>query len=178
MVAFVRKGLFFSFLLLLSWQHLWAYVNASTLFWKVATSTNMKQLYHPLNPVSCISLRLDCEECQALFQHQNDSTNISGPSFVLDFPTSMGVPQRALLTLPYGLTISRSSIPSAGIGVLNHGPVVSPGMHFGPYEGEVTTMEHAMTSDYSWEVSLDISKMVKVSLNSPNKSHCDFCCVL
>lgn len=64
----------------------------------------------------------------------------------------MGVPQRALLTLPYGLMIGRSSIPTAGIGVLNHGPAVSPGMHFGPYEGEVTARETAVTSDFSWEV--------------------------
>ncbi|XP_070783117.1 histone-lysine N-methyltransferase PRDM9 [Enoplosus armatus] len=93
-----------------------------------------------------------CEECLTLFQDQSDPANINGPSFVLDFPTSMGVPQRALLTLPYGLMIGRSSIPSAGVGVLNHGPVVSPGMHFGPYEGEVTTREHAMASDFSLEI--------------------------
>ncbi|XP_038591934.1 histone-lysine N-methyltransferase PRDM9-like [Micropterus salmoides] len=93
-----------------------------------------------------------CEECLTLFQDQSDPANINGPSFVLDFPTSMGVPERALLTLPYGLMIGRSSIPSAGVGVVNHGPVVSPGMHFGPYEGEVTTRENAMASDFSWEI--------------------------
>lgn len=97
-----------------------------------------------------------CEECLTLFQDHSDPTNIGGPSFILDFPTSTGLPQRALLTLPYGLMIGRSSIPSAGIGVLNHGPIVSPGMHFGPYEGEVTTREDAMASDFSWEVSLDM----------------------
>lgn len=68
----------------------------------------------------------------------------------------MGVTQRALLTLPFGLMIGRSSIPSAGIGVLNYGPTVSPGMHFGPYEGEVTTREIAIASDFSWEVSWNI----------------------
>ncbi len=26
-------------------------------------------------------------------------------------------------------------------------------MHFDPYEGEVTTRENAMASDFSWEVS-------------------------
>ncbi|XP_070707652.1 histone-lysine N-methyltransferase PRDM9-like isoform X2 [Pempheris klunzingeri] len=83
---------------------------------------------------------------------QSDPTNINGPSFILDFPTSMGVPQRALLSLPYGLMIGRSSIPSAGVGVLNHGPIVSPGMHFGPFEGEVTTREKAMASDFCWEI--------------------------
>ncbi|KAI3365077.1 hypothetical protein L3Q82_010191, partial [Scortum barcoo] len=93
-----------------------------------------------------------CEECLTLFQDQSDPANINGPSFILDFPTSMGVPQRALLTLPYGLMIGRSSIPSAGVGVINHGPAVSPGMHYGPYEGEVTTRENAMASLFSWEI--------------------------
>ncbi|XP_058476806.1 histone-lysine N-methyltransferase PRDM9 [Solea solea] len=94
-----------------------------------------------------------CEECLTLFQEHNDPANINGPSFVLDFPISIGVPQRALLTLPYGLMIGRSSIPRAGIGVINHGPTVCPGMHFGPYEGEVTTRENAMSSDFSWEIN-------------------------
>ncbi|XP_040923057.1 histone-lysine N-methyltransferase PRDM9-like [Toxotes jaculatrix] len=93
-----------------------------------------------------------CEECVTLFQDQSDPANINGPSFILDFPTSMGVPQRALLTLPFGLMIGRSSIPKAGIGVLNHGPIVAPGMHFGPFEGEVTTSENALASDFSWEI--------------------------
>ncbi|XP_069016324.1 histone-lysine N-methyltransferase PRDM9 [Embiotoca jacksoni] len=92
-----------------------------------------------------------CEECLALFQDQSGPDNLNGPSFILDFPMGMGVPQRALLTLPYGLMVGRSSIPCAGVGVLNQGPVVSPGMHFGPCEGEVTTRETAMASDFSWE---------------------------
>ncbi|XP_029383656.1 histone-lysine N-methyltransferase PRDM9 isoform X1 [Echeneis naucrates] len=93
-----------------------------------------------------------CEECLTLFQDHNNHANISGPSFVLDFPTTMGVPERALLTLPYGLVIGRSSIPRAGVGVINHGPTVSPGMHFGPYGGEVTTSENAVASCFSWEI--------------------------
>lgn len=102
-----------------------------------------------------LTLFLDCEECLGLFQNQSISPDITGPSFILDFPASMGIPQRALLTLPYGLVIGRSSIPNAGVGVLNNGPVVSPGMHFGPYEGEVTAKENALTSHFSWEVSLE-----------------------
>ncbi|XP_061565209.1 histone-lysine N-methyltransferase PRDM9-like [Cololabis saira] len=93
-----------------------------------------------------------CEECLTLFQNQYGPDKTNGPSFILDFPTSMGVPQRALLTLPYGLMIGRSSIPGAGVGVINHGALVSPGMHFGPFEGEVTSMENAMESDVSWEI--------------------------
>ncbi|XP_071757977.2 histone-lysine N-methyltransferase PRDM9 isoform X1 [Centroberyx gerrardi] len=93
-----------------------------------------------------------CEECRSLFQDQSDPSSINGPSFILDSPTTVGVPQRALLTLPHGLMIGRSSIPNAGLGVINQGPTVSPGMHFGPYEGEVTTRESAMASDFSWEI--------------------------
>ncbi|CAJ1080078.1 histone-lysine N-methyltransferase PRDM9-like [Xyrichtys novacula] len=93
-----------------------------------------------------------CKECVPLFQAQSDPANLNGPSFILDFPTSIGVPQRALLTIPYGLMIGRSSVPGAGVGVINHGPIVSPGMHFGPYEGEMTTRENAVQSDFSWEI--------------------------
>ncbi|KAJ0016165.1 hypothetical protein NQD34_014455 [Periophthalmus magnuspinnatus] len=94
-----------------------------------------------------------CEECLSLFQDQNDPANVNGPSFILDFPTVMGVPQRALLTLPFGLMIGRSSIPNAGVGVINHGPTLSPGMHFGPYEGEVVAKEDALSSNFSWEIN-------------------------
>ncbi|TNN84877.1 Histone-lysine N-methyltransferase PRDM9 [Liparis tanakae] len=94
-----------------------------------------------------------CEECLILFQVPSDPANITvGPSFILDFPASTGLPQRALLTLPYGLMVGRSSVPNAGVGVINHGPTVSPGMHFGPYEGDVATREDAMASDFSWEI--------------------------
>ncbi|XP_077358412.1 histone-lysine N-methyltransferase PRDM9-like isoform X1 [Festucalex cinctus] len=93
-----------------------------------------------------------CDECLALFQDQSDSFQAGGPSFILDFPTSMGVPERALLTLPYGLTVGRSSIPGAGVGVINHGPALAPGMHFGPFEGEETSVENAIESDFSWEI--------------------------
>lgn len=97
-----------------------------------------------------------CEECLTLFQDKNNPDKINGPSFILDFSTSLGVPQRALLTLPYNLVIGRSSIPGAGVGVINYGLVVSPGMHFGPYEGEVITRENALESDFSWEVRFDV----------------------
>ncbi|XP_034050322.1 histone-lysine N-methyltransferase PRDM9-like [Thalassophryne amazonica] len=93
-----------------------------------------------------------CEECLTLFRDQSDLTPIKGPCFILDFPTTMGVPQRALLTLPNGLMIGRSSIPSAGVGVINHGAKLCPGMHFGPYEGELTTKQNAVTSFFSWEI--------------------------
>ncbi|KAJ3608211.1 hypothetical protein NHX12_025261 [Muraenolepis orangiensis] len=99
-----------------------------------------------------------CEECRSLFQEQS-SVCISGPSFILDSPTNMAVPERALLTLPHGLMIGRSSIPNTGLGVMNQGPAVTPGMHFGPYEGEATTRDDAVASRFSWEASMTIYKV-------------------
>lgn len=66
----------------------------------------------------------------------------------------MGVPQRALLTLPQGLVIGRSTTPGAGLGVFNQGQIVPIGMHFGPFDGEVTSTEKAQESAYSWMVSV------------------------
>ena len=86
---------------------------------------------------------------------------LTSPSFVLDSPTSMAVPQRALLTLPHGLMIGRSSIPNTGLGVMNQGPAMTPGMHFGPYEGEVTSREAAVASRFSWEVRWTIGRKNK-----------------
>uniref|UniRef100_A0A8D3A6Z4 C2H2-type domain-containing protein n=1 Tax=Scophthalmus maximus TaxID=52904 RepID=A0A8D3A6Z4_SCOMX len=118
---------------------------------------------------SSVFLSADCEACLALFQDQSDPANLAGPSFILDFPTSVGVPQRALLTLPYGLTIGRSSIPGAGVGVINHGPMVSPGMHFGPYEGEATTSEDALASDFSWEPCFSLFNVFECSFFSTHR---------
>lgn len=94
-----------------------------------------------------------CEECLGLFQDQSDPEGLSGPSFILDYPVEVGVAQRSLLTLPFGLTVGRSSVPNAGVGVLNHGPALSPGMHFGPYEGDAASREDA--TQYCWETYKD-----------------------
>jgi len=105
----------------------------------------------------CFFLVTDCDECRSLFQERS-GVCIAGPSFILDSPTDMAVPQRALLTLPHGLMIGRSSVPDAGLGVMNQGPAVTPGMHFGPVEGEATSREEAMASRCSWEVKLGEKK--------------------
>uniref|UniRef100_A0A3Q2YCV5 PR domain containing 9 n=1 Tax=Hippocampus comes TaxID=109280 RepID=A0A3Q2YCV5_HIPCM len=113
----------------------------------IATVALLSQIHK-----SFIFLSPGCDECLALYQNQSEAFKTGGPSFILDFPTSMGVPERALLTLPYGLTVGRSSIPGAGVGVINHGPALAPGMHFGPFEGEETSVENAIESDFSWEI--------------------------
>ncbi|KPP66303.1 histone-lysine N-methyltransferase PRDM9-like, partial [Scleropages formosus] len=89
-----------------------------------------------------------CEECKSFYVDECETHG--PPSFIPDSPAPLGAPQRALLTLPPGMMVSRSSIPEAGLGVFNQGETVPVGTHFGPYEGEVTTREEAIESSYSW----------------------------
>ncbi|XP_061086203.1 histone-lysine N-methyltransferase PRDM9 isoform X2 [Conger conger] len=91
-----------------------------------------------------------CEECQSFYFEECETHG--PPSFTHDSPIPLGVPQRALLTLPPGMVIGRSSIPGAGLGVFNQGQLVPVGMHFGPFEGEVTSKEKAIESSYSWVI--------------------------
>ncbi|KAJ8264571.1 hypothetical protein GJAV_G00150830 [Gymnothorax javanicus] len=91
-----------------------------------------------------------CDECHSFFLEECETHG--PPSFTHDSPAPLGVPQRALLTLPSGLMVGHSSIPGAGLGVFNQGHLVPVGMHFGPYEGEVTSKDKAMDSGYSWAI--------------------------
>ncbi|XP_051770174.1 histone-lysine N-methyltransferase PRDM9 isoform X2 [Ctenopharyngodon idella] len=91
--------------------------------------------------------------CEMCHQHFIDQCEVHGPPlFTCDSPAAIGIPQRALLTLPQGLVIGRSSISNAGLGVFNQGQTVPLGMHFGPFDGEVTCEEKALDSAYSWVI--------------------------
>ena len=63
-----------------------------------------------------------------------------------------GHANRSALTLPPGLSIRESSIPEAGLGVWNEVSDLPLGLHFGPYEGQITDDEEAANSGYSWLV--------------------------
>ncbi|XP_036372284.1 histone-lysine N-methyltransferase PRDM9-like [Megalops cyprinoides] len=93
---------------------------------------------------------LYCDECQSFF---TDQCEVHGPpSFISDSPAPLGTPNRARLTLPPGLEVRESSIPGAGLGVFNQGPTVPRGVHYGPYEGELTDKDEAVHSGYSWMI--------------------------
>ncbi|KAJ7304003.1 hypothetical protein JRQ81_011521 [Phrynocephalus forsythii] len=94
---------------------------------------------------------LFCECCQAFFI---DECSVHGPPvFIEDSAAEIGLEKRSWLTLPPGLRIGPSSIPRAGLGVWNEGKILSPGIHFGPYEGEITEEEEAANSGYSWLIT-------------------------
>ncbi|XP_036913619.1 histone-lysine N-methyltransferase PRDM9-like, partial [Sturnira hondurensis] len=94
---------------------------------------------------------LYCEKCQNFFI---DSCAVHGPpTFVKDSAMDKGHPHRSALTLPPGLRIGPSSIPEAGLGVWNEAADLPVGLHFGPYEGQVTEDEEAAKSRYSWLIA-------------------------
>uniref|UniRef100_A0A8D0YGQ3 Histone-lysine N-methyltransferase PRDM9 n=1 Tax=Sus scrofa TaxID=9823 RepID=A0A8D0YGQ3_PIG len=94
---------------------------------------------------------LYCEKCQNFFI---DSCAAHGPpTFVKDSAVDKGHPNRSALTLPPGLRIRPSGIPEAGLGVWNEAHDLPLGLHFGPYEGQVTEDEEAANSGYSWLIT-------------------------
>ncbi|XP_008562352.1 PREDICTED: probable histone-lysine N-methyltransferase PRDM7, partial [Galeopterus variegatus] len=94
---------------------------------------------------------LYCEKCQNFF---NDSCAAHGPPiFVKDSAVDKGHPNRSALTLPPGLRIGPSGIPEAGLGVWNEASDLPLGLHFGPYEGQITEDEEAANSGYSWQIT-------------------------
>ncbi|XP_037671730.1 probable histone-lysine N-methyltransferase PRDM7 [Choloepus didactylus] len=94
---------------------------------------------------------LYCEKCQNFFI---DNCAAHGPPiFVKDSAVDKGHPNRSALTLPPGLRIGPSGIPEAGLGVWNEASDLPLGLHFGPYEGQVTEDEEATNSGYSWLIT-------------------------
>ncbi|XP_054423774.1 histone-lysine N-methyltransferase PRDM9 [Pteronotus mesoamericanus] len=94
---------------------------------------------------------LYCEKCQNFFI---DSCAVHGPpTFVKDSAVDKGHPNRSALTLPPGLRIKPSGIPKAGLGVWNEAADLPVGLHFGPYEGQITEDEEAAKSGYSWLIT-------------------------
>lgn len=74
------------------------------------------------------------------------------PTFIKDSAVDKGHPNHSALTLPPGLRIKASGIPEAGLGVWNEASDLPVGLHFGPYEGQITEDEEAANSGYSWLV--------------------------
>ncbi|XP_066214198.1 histone-lysine N-methyltransferase PRDM9-like, partial [Saccopteryx leptura] len=94
---------------------------------------------------------LYCEKCQNFFI---DSCDVHGPpTFVKDSAVHKGHPNHAALTLPPGLRIRPSGIPEAGLGVWNEASALPVGLHFGPYEGQITEDEEAGKNGYSWLIN-------------------------
>lgn len=95
-------------------------------------------------------LTSDCEKCQNFFINNCPAHGL--PTFVKDSVVDKGHTNRSALSLPPGLRIGPSGIPKAGLGVWNEASDLPLGLHFGPYEGQITEDEEAANSGYSWLV--------------------------
>ena len=104
----------------------------------------------------CICTVSVCEECQDL--HYGDCP-VHGPLQIIedrhegerDIYASLTA---AVASLPIVLTIRKSSIPGAGLGVFSNSQIPK-GVRFGPYKGKKTGWEHITketNTTYMWEV--------------------------
>ncbi|XP_053351871.1 histone-lysine N-methyltransferase PRDM9-like [Clarias gariepinus] len=94
---------------------------------------------------------LYCEICKSYFFNKCEVHG--SPLFITDTPVPIGVSDRARKTLPPGLEIRKSCIPSAVLGVFNNGETVPVNAHFGPYQGELVEREEAKNSEYCWMIN-------------------------
>ncbi|XP_058515618.1 histone-lysine N-methyltransferase PRDM9-like [Ochotona princeps] len=112
---------------------------------------------------------LYCEMCQNFFI---ESCAVHGsPTFVKDNPVGKGHPHRSVLSLPSGLRIGPSGIPEAGLGVWNETTDLPLGLHFGPYEGQVTEEEEATNSGYSWLITKGRNRYEYVDGKDPSQAN-------
>ncbi|XP_056002200.1 histone-lysine N-methyltransferase PRDM9-like [Ostrea edulis] len=91
-----------------------------------------------------------CEECNG--EHEGDCP-VHGPLLVVeDTKQSLGIADRAKKTLPPGVSVRKSRIPNAGLGVFTD-KYISKRTKFGPYEGKITeNQEEAHETGYAWQI--------------------------
>ncbi|XP_062912793.1 histone-lysine N-methyltransferase PRDM9-like [Mobula hypostoma] len=112
---------------------------------------------------------LFCEACETFFIEE---CPVHGPPiFMKDTVVDFNQPDRARLTLPEGLYIAPSKIQKAGLGVWNEGKLIPRGVHFGPYEGEVSSEEAAAVSGYSWVISKANNNLEYIDAQDEAKSN-------
>ncbi|XP_069796037.1 histone-lysine N-methyltransferase PRDM9-like isoform X2 [Narcine bancroftii] len=109
-----------------------------------------------------------CEDCEKFFIEE---CPVHGPPiFMKDISVEFNHPDRACLTLPEGLRVAMSKIPKAGLGVWNEGKLIPRGIHFGPYEGEISNEEAAVDSGYSWVIS-QVNNIEYIDAQDESKSN-------
>ena len=101
-----------------------------------------------------MDLFLDCEECGEFYF---GDCPCHGPLFPMaDNPNKSSNSNKSLASLPDGLEVMQSLIPSAGLGVFAK-KNFNIGTRFGPYEGKKVRCDipkHDIDTSYMWEVDI------------------------
>ncbi|XP_052085114.1 histone-lysine N-methyltransferase PRDM9-like [Mytilus californianus] len=109
-----------------------------------------------------------CEDCER--EYEGDCP-VHPCIHIYDSKSTTKSEERAMETLPEGLSVKESRIPNAGLGVFADKtfPLRS---RFGPYEGEVTTDPNkAHSTGYAWQIYDDGTTSHYIDANNKTKSN-------
>ncbi|XP_063436674.1 histone-lysine N-methyltransferase PRDM9-like [Mytilus trossulus] len=109
-----------------------------------------------------------CEDCER--EYEGDCP-VHPCIHIYDSKSTTKSEERAMETIPEGLSVRESRIPNAGLGVFAE-KTFQQRSRFGPYQGEVTTdPDKAHSTGYAWQIYTDGTTSHYIDANNKTKSN-------